>query len=169
MQALENNAFKDQYPQNGDNSQDIGKSISGKRFIECIRCGKQIKNDPTVIKNHEYYCRNKEIAAQKYKVDQLSSENEYSDNNYKKDLQIEEKATVGHVSDKTTNNSGSFSGIVIIGIIVGIIGAILFAYKILAQIRRPGSNITQTPMDNGELTLESPEMVRPWAYLFPIN
>jgi hypothetical protein len=52
---------------------------------------------------------------------------------------------------------------------VSIIGAIFIVYKILAQKKQPSSNITQAPLDNGELAIESPEIVRPWAYLFPMN
>ena len=96
MQELNNDTFDNQYSHNDDNSHDIGKSISGKRFIECIRCGRHIKNDPKVIKNHEYYCRNKELAA----TNKISSENEYADNKYMEELPAPENATVEPVSDK---------------------------------------------------------------------
>ena len=168
MQELNDDMFGGQFARNNGNSHDIVKSTSRTRFIECIRCGKQIKNDPRVIKNHEYYCRNKELASTN-KVGELSSENEYTGNKYMEDLQMQEKATFEPVSDKITDDSGSYSDIVLIGVAIGIIGAILIVYKILAQKKHPDSNITQTPMDNGELTIQSPEIVRPWAYLFPIN
>jgi hypothetical protein len=164
MQELKNDTFANQYTQNGDNYQDIGKSISDMRFIECIRCGKQIKNDPKVIKNHEYYCRTKELAAKEYKMDELSSENEYTDNKYMDDSPEQEKATVEPFSDKKPDDSVSFSGIVLIGIAVSIIGAIIIVYKILAQKKQSASNITQTAINEQELSAQSPRIIPLFAF-----
>lgn len=168
MQELKNDTFKNQLIHIGDNSSYVGKRSNSNRFIECIRCGKLIKNDLKVIKNHEYYCLNKALAARDNKVSELAFENDYQEEEYTDDSQMLEQVTEEPVYDEEAeDNSVSFSGIILISIAVSIIGAIIMVYKILAQKKQTDSNVIQPAINKGESSMQSPQIIPLLPYSLP--
>jgi hypothetical protein len=166
MQELKNDTFKNESIQNGDNSNYRVNRVYTRRFIECLRCGKEIKNDLTVIKNHEYYCKNKEDALKEDEIAEQASENDYPDEEYTEDLQVPEKAIVEPVSDdETYDDSESFSNIVLIGIAVGIIGTIIIVYKMLARKKQSAPTTTQTVISEQKSSVQPPRLTPTLPYL----
>lgn len=160
MQELKNDTFKNQLIKNGYNSSYQGKTFASKRFIECVRCGKLIKNDLKVIKNHEYYCLNKELATRGNEISEPAFENEHSPYEYADDSQMLEQATEEPVSgEEAEDNTGSISGIILIGIVASIIGAIIIVYKILAQKNQPTSSITLTSINEQKSSTQSMQIM----------